>query len=185
MILTRCSRKVKSLGGAHHMGPQDIPDVGRFALIADPQGAMFYLLESSSDAPSTAFAADKVGHCSWNELVTSDQKAGLDFYAALFGWAKTGAMPMGDGMGDYTFIGHGDAMIGAIMDAPQKGVPPFWNFAFLVADIDVAKTAVEEAGGTVRMGPMELPDDSGWLIQTTDPQGAIVMFTGPRIAGAA
>jgi len=31
----------KSLGGQVHFGPQDIPGTGRFAIIADPQGAAF------------------------------------------------------------------------------------------------------------------------------------------------
>ena len=179
------ARRVTDLGGSLHMEPQDIPGVGRFAFAADPQGALFYLMRGFSEEDSTSFAPMRTGHCSWNELVTSDQGAALDFYAALFGWRKTGAMPMG-GMGDYTFFGDGETeMLGAMMDAPQPGTPPFWNFAFTVADIDAAKEAVEAGGGTVRMGPAELPDNSGWLIQVTDPQGARVMFTGPRAEAAA
>jgi predicted enzyme related to lactoylglutathione lyase len=37
--------KAKSLGGKIEMGPQDIPNVGRFALIQDPQGAYFYAMQ--------------------------------------------------------------------------------------------------------------------------------------------
>ena len=64
---------------------------------------MFYLMRGDSDGQSTAFAPMKAGHRSWNELVTSDQEAALDFYGALFGWTKTGAMPMGE-MGEYAFV---------------------------------------------------------------------------------
>ncbi|MEE4212531.1 MAG: VOC family protein, partial [Parvularcula sp.] len=78
------------------------------------------------------------------------------------------------------FLTHDGAMIGAVMDAPQPGTAPFWNFAMQVADIDAAKAAVEQGGGTVRMGPVELPDEGGWLIQADDPQGARIMFTGDR-----
>ncbi|MFN4128880.1 MAG: VOC family protein [Paracoccaceae bacterium] len=173
--------RVTKLGGKVHMGPQDIPGVGRFAFVADPQGATFYLMRGDSDADSTAFMPMKAGHCSWNELVTSDQVAALEFYGDLFGWIKTGAMPMGE-MGDYTFIGHAeDDMIGAMMNAPQPDAAPFWNFAFTVPDIDRAKAAVEAGGGTIRHGPVELPGDQGdWLIQIDDPQGAKVMLTGKR-----
>ena len=93
-------------------------------------------------------------------------------------------MPMGGDMGDYTFINHNDAMIGAVMNAPDKDTKPFWNFALQVADIDAATSAVEKGGGTVRMGPSELPDDSGWLIQASDPQGSRIMLSGPRRAGS-
>ncbi|WP_226779250.1 VOC family protein [Oceaniglobus trochenteri] len=180
------AEKLRALGGRVDMEPQDIPGVGRFAFVADPQGARFYLMRGNSDAPSTAFHILKPGHCGWNELVTSDQGAALDFYGQLFGWEKTGAMPMGE-MGDYTFFGKGDVeMYGAMMNAPAPGTPPFWNFAFTVADIDKAKAAVEAGGGTVTNGPMELPGDEGdWLIQVTDPEGAKVMFTGKRPVKAA
>ncbi len=177
--------KVKDLGGSIYMEPQDIPGVGRFAFVADPQGAMFYLMRGGSDQDSTAFAPTKTGHCCWNELVTSDQTAALDFYAKLFGWKKTGAMPMGDN-GDYTFFGKDDVeMLGAMMNAQMAGGKPFWNFAFNVPDIDAAKSAVEGGGGSVTHGPLELPGDQGdWMIQADDPQGAKVMFVGKRKAGA-
>lgn len=177
--------KVKTLGGSIHMEPQDIPGVSRFAFVADPQGAVFYLMRGDSDGISTAFAPMKAGHCSWNELVTSDQVAALDFYSNLFGWKKTGSMPMGPN-GDYTLIGQNDRdMIGAMMNADSANTRPFWNFAFTVPDIDAAKSAVEKGGGTVTHGPMELPGDEGdWLVQANDPHGAKVMFTGKRKTGA-
>lgn len=176
--------RVRELGGQVHMGPQDIPGVGRFAFVADPQGATFYLMRGDTNLDSTAFAPMKAGHCSWNELVTSNQDAAMAFYGALFGWTKAGAMPMGE-MGEYTFIQHGDAMIGAVMTTPQTGAAPFWNFAFTVPDIDSAKAAVEAGGGTLRHGPVELPGDQGdWMIQINDPQGAKVMLTGKRQSAA-
>lgn len=172
--------KLKLLGGSVYMEPQDIPDVGRFAFVSDPQGASFYVMRGDSDEESTAFEPSAPGHCSWNELVTSDQAAALEFYGALFGWEKSGAMPIGDN-GDYSFIRCGDADIGAMMDRPDehKNSQPFWNFAFQVADIDAAKAAAESGGATVTYGPIKLPDEN-WLIQVDDPQGARVMFTGAR-----
>lgn len=177
------AEKAGALGARIHMQPQDIPGVGRFAFLADPQGGMFYLMRGDSDADSTAFAPMKAGHCSWNELVTSDQKAALDFYGKLFGWKKTGSMPMGEA-GEYTFIGKDDVeMIGAMMDAREAGAAPYWNFAFTVSDIDAAKAAVETGGGRIVYGPIELPGDQGdWLIQADDPHGARVMFSGKRKA---
>ena len=176
--------RVRDLGGHVHLGPRDIPGVGRFAFVADPQGATFYLMRGADNAASTAFAPARTGHCSWNELVTSDQNAALAFYTALFGWKKAGAMPM-DAMGDYTFIGHQDQMIGAMMNSPQPGTAPFWNFAFTIPDIDRAAQQVQAAGGTIRLGPVALPGDQGdWMIQIDDPHGARVMFTGKRIQEA-
>ena len=173
------AEKVKSLGGRVDIEPTDISGVGRFAFCTDPQGAKFYLLRGNSGEDSAAFAPMKPGHGCWNELVTSDQKSALDFYGKLFGWEHGGAMEMGPA-GEYTFINHDGEMIGGMMEPPQKITQPFWNFAMQVTDIDAAKAAVEKSGGTVRMGPSELPDNSGWLIQADDPQGAKIMFVGAR-----
>jgi predicted enzyme related to lactoylglutathione lyase len=173
------AEKVKSLGGRIDIEPSDIPKVGRFAFCTDPQGARFYLMRGNSEEDSTAFAPMKPGHACWNELVTSDQTAALDFYSKLFGWEHGGVMPMGPA-GDYTFINLNGDMIGAMMDAPDPKTIPYWNFAMQVADIDKAKSAIEKAGGTVRLGPDELPDNSGWMIQADDPQGAGIMFVGAR-----
>ncbi|EAU42870.1 hypothetical protein FP2506_08511 [Fulvimarina pelagi HTCC2506] len=175
----RTTAKAQSLGASVHMPPMDIPNVGRFAFLADPQGAVFYVMRGFSDEASQAFEPQSSGHCSWNELVTSDQTAALDFYNKLFGWEKLGVMPMGE-MGDYTFIGAAGTRIGAMMTARDPAARPFWNFAFTVDDIDKAKDAVEAGGGTITHGPVELPEDSGWLIQSNDPQGAKLMYSGPR-----
>ncbi|MEO3434593.1 VOC family protein [Inquilinus sp. CAU 1745] len=173
------AEKVKALGGTVHMEPQDIPGVGRFAFVADPQGAVFYLMRGDSDGNSTAFEPRRAGHCSWNELVTSDQDAALEFYGKLFGWERAGSVTLSGDMGEYVFIKNGDADLGAMMDAPTNA-GSFWNFAFWVTDIDAAKSTVENGGGLVRMGPTEKPSGE-WVLQATDPQGAKVMFMGQRM----
>ncbi len=173
------AKRVKALGGAVDIEATEIPGVGRIAFCRDPQGAKFYLMCGASDEDSKVFAPQTPGHCSWNELVTTDQKAALEFYGKLFGWEHGGAMPMGEA-GNYTFINLDGNMIGAMMNLPQKDAMPYWNFAMQVADIDKAKAAVEKGGGKIRSGPMELPDNSGWMIQTDDSKGAKIMFTGPR-----
>ncbi|AUM74873.1 VOC family protein [Paracoccus jeotgali] len=173
--------KVQALGGRVEQAPTDIPGVGRFAFCADPQGAYFYLMRGDSDQRSEAFATATPGHCSWNELITSDQRAALSFYGQLLGWEKGDAMPMGEA-GDYTFLMLDGQMIGAVMDSPDPDAAPYWNFAFQVPEIDAAAEAVRAAGGVVRMGPTDLPDGQMWLVQITDPQGAELMLTGPRKA---
>src|SRR3546814_8208248 len=72
-------------------------------------------MRGDGEEASTAFAGMTPGHCRWNELVTSDQAAALDFYIDQFGWEKGDAMPMGEA-GDYRFIDHHGEMIGAVMN---------------------------------------------------------------------
>jgi predicted enzyme related to lactoylglutathione lyase len=42
---------VAEAGGKIHRSPDDIPEVGRFAVVADPQGAAFVLFKSLMDQP--------------------------------------------------------------------------------------------------------------------------------------
>ncbi|WP_414471839.1 VOC family protein [Microvirga sp. M2] len=165
-------------GGVEHMPPTDIPGVGRFAMLADPQGALFYVMRGAMEGTSTSFAPAKPGHCHWNELATSDQGAALAFYTGLFGWEKGDAMPMG-AMGDYRFIEHGGQAIGAVMNRMEGGPPPAWTFYFGVEDIDAAAQAVSGNGGTIHYGPAEVPGGIH-IIVASDPQGAMFGLVGPR-----
>jgi len=167
-------------GGAQHMLPTDIPGVGRFAMLTDPQGVMFYIMRGAIDGTSTSFDQSKVGHCNWNELATTDPQAALAFYRARFGWEKGDAMPMGE-MGDYQFIDHGGRTIGAVMKRTPDGPPPAWTFYFGVENIDTAAQAVSGHGGTIHYGPAEVPGGV-FIIVASDPQGAIFGLVGPRKA---
>ncbi|WP_419826572.1 VOC family protein [Sphingomonas sp.] len=166
-----------SLGASVLLPPADIPGVGRFAFLADPQGARFYLMRGDGEADSDAFSETARGRCAWNELRTADQDAALGFYGTLLGLEKAGAMPMGE-LGDYSFLTLGGRPLGAMMTAPA-GQPPAWTFYFRVPDIDTAKAAVEAGGGTVRNGPSEVPGGD-FVVQAADGQGAAVGFVGKR-----
>jgi uncharacterized protein len=170
--------EIEKLGGTVHMPPHDIPNVGRFAMVADPQGVVFYVMRGDSDTPSTAFKPKAEGHCVWNELVTSDQNAALEFYGKLFGWTKGDAMPMGE-LGDYRFIERNGEMIGAVMNSPPDSPPPLWNYYFRVSGIDAAAERIRARGGTVTFGPMEVPGGD-WAVNAIDPQGASFGLVGSK-----
>ena len=165
-------------GGAQHVPPTDIPGVGRFAMLADPQGAMFYVMRGAMEETSTSFAPTRAGHCHWNELATSDPAAALAFYRDRFGWEKGDVMPMGD-MGDYQFITQRGQAFGAVMKRREDGPPPMWTFYFGVKDIDAAMKAATGKGATVHYGPAEVPGDCH-IIVASDPQGALFGLVGPR-----
>ena len=171
------AEKIKQLGGSVQMGPADIPDVGRFALVADRQGMVFYIMRGDSREDSQAFQVNTPGHPAWNELVTSDHKAALAFYGELFGWENEETMPMGE-MGDYAFIDHAGVRIGAMMTA-GAGWPTRWTYYFNVPSIDAAKERIEKAGGAVTQEPHEVPGGM-FTLQGTDPQGAAFALVGGK-----
>jgi predicted enzyme related to lactoylglutathione lyase len=169
---------ILAAGGRQRMPPTDIPGVGRFALMADPQGVAFYVMRGTMEGTSASFAPRKTGHCHWNELATTDQAAALTFYAGQFGWQRGDAMPMGE-LGEYRFITHHSEMLGAVMRRRSGGPPPAWNFYFGVEDIDAAASLVTVGGGAIYHGPAEVPGGA-FIIVAGDPQGAMFGLVGPR-----
>jgi predicted enzyme related to lactoylglutathione lyase len=173
--------KIKAAGGRVVMPAWDIPDVGRIAMVTDPQGIPFYVMRGASDRSSTAFDRMGMGKCNWNELSTPDQAGANSFYAKVFGWTYPDKMPMGD-MGDYIFIQAGDQTIGATMQTPPPGQPnaqrPAWQFYFRAPDIEAAAAKVAEKGGTVHAGPMDVPGGDR-IIVASDPHGVMFGVVGP------
>jgi predicted enzyme related to lactoylglutathione lyase len=178
-----CIERIITAGGTEIMPATDIPDIGRLAMVSDPQGALFYIMRGLSDEASLAFAADhpRYGHCAWNELMSSNPAGARSFYGKEFGWIKDGEMDMGP-MGTYEFLRH-DHMIGAIMPSPEAMPRPMWNYYFRVADIDIAVEKVKAGGGTILTGPDPIPGDE-YTIQGLDPQGVVFSLVGQRKAGA-
>ena len=167
--------RIEAKGGKVLMPANDLPDIGRIAMVADPQGNPFYIMRGSVDQVSTSFAPDKPGHTAWNELRTSDLDAAKAFYTDVFRWTLGDVMPMGE-MGDYQFVDHGGRMIGAMMKAPP-GAPGGWGFAFHNRDVDTAVERIRELGGKVDQGPMEVPGDQR-AVMATDPEGVPFMLVG-------
>ena len=170
---------IESAGGKVFM-THDIPNVGRIAMVADPQGAPFYVMkpippEGRENEPSTAFSTDKQGRCAWNELSTSDPQAARRFYGEQFGWTTDEFMDMGE-HGEYRFIDHKGLRLGAIAGA-MGGQPPHWRFYFRVPSVATAKETVEAKGGKIVMGPMEVPGGDHIVIGI-DPQGAEFALVG-------
>lgn len=173
---------VRDGGGTIHVPPTDIAGVGRFAFVADPQGAMLYVMRGTSDEDSGSFAYDapRPGHCAWNELMTSDPHAALHFYGQRFGWVKDGELDMGP-LGKYEFIRHGQkGMMGAVMPMMPGAAPhPVWTYYFRVPDIDAAVEAIGAGGGQIVQPPTEIPGGDFSLVGV-DPQGAHFALVGSR-----
>jgi len=168
-------------GASELVPPTDIPGVGRFAVIADPQGAVFTIMRGAMEGESRAFSPHGIGHCQWNELSTADPQAALAFYGRHFGWEKGETMPMGE-MGDYQMLDLGGHSFGAVMRATPQQPQPGWLFYFGVADIDAATRKATAGGGAVLHGPAEIPGGD-FIVVADDPQGARFALVGPRKAG--
>lgn len=172
-------------GGAIVVPPADIPGTGRFAICADPQGAVFGILQPlPMDTPPSTFAFDQsaAGHGNWHELMSSDPAAGFAFYSGLFGWTEDEAMDMGE-MGTYQLFQDKGRQIGGMMrlqNLPHSSWLPYFG----VDGVDATLQRITAGGGTVHNGPDEVPG-GGWVAAATDPQGAWFAVVGPREASGA
>src|SRR6185437_10218850 len=177
----RSAASIEAAGGKTLM-KHDIPNVGRIAMIADPQGAPFYIMKpippaNDPNARSDVYSREAPQRVAWNELMTSDQNGAIDFYLGQFGWTKGDAMPMGE-MGTYQLLNHDGDTIGAVMTkAPDK--PTRWRFYIRVDDVERAKSTIESKGGTIVHGPMEVPGGDRVLIGI-DPHGAEFALVGAQ-----
>ncbi len=174
---------IAGAGGSVLMPAMDLEGVGRMAMVADPQGAPFYIMRGASDETSYSFAATepKVGHCAWNELSTTDPQAAKAFYGKQFSWKVDGGLDMGE-MGMYEFWGPDDDrgfMLGAVMPKMPEMPVSAWSFYFRVPDIDAAVAAIKANGGSILFEPMEIPGGD-FSLSALDPQGAAFGLVGPR-----
>jgi len=169
---------IVAAGGSLHMPAMDVAGVGRIAMVADPQGANFYVMKPIGSGTSTSFAPGKPGHGGWHELRTTDWESALAFYHAQFGWTKVHAMDMG-AMGTYLLFNFGSGAAGGGMFNDPEAARPQWLFVFNVDDIEAATARVTAGGGERLMGPQQVPTGD-WVLYARDPQGAKFVLVGPK-----
>jgi predicted enzyme related to lactoylglutathione lyase len=165
------AKRIPEEGGTLHRGPITVPGVIRFAVVSDPQGAVFLIATPLvKDAPPP-IASGTPGTVGWHELYAGEWQAAFAFYEKLFGWTKADAMDMGP-MGTYQlFKTGGEFAAGGMMTRPPNIPAPFWGYYFNVAGIDAAIGRLTAGGGKILNGPMQVPGGQ-WIVQATDPQEA-------------
>lgn len=157
----------RALGGVVLADAFKVMDMGRMALLADPEGAVIAAWEPGNHIG--AGVKDEPGTLCWNELGTRNPERAAAFYAGLFGWTAT---PFEGSDAPYTVFMNGDAQAGGMFTlTPEMGaMPPAWTPYFAVEDPDDTARRVEALGGTVLHPPHDLPVGRWSLLR--DPQGA-------------
>ena len=158
--------RAEAAGGRIVSGPVDLPEIGRFASIADPQGAIFSTFSPEGEAPTPE------GTFIWDELLTTDVDAAKSFYTEVLAWT-TRDMEMGD-QGSYTiFQRAGEIDVGGCMARPE-GVqaPPHWRPYIAAADVDATVAKAKDLGGTALMEGTDIPN-VGRVAVLQDPVGAV------------
>jgi predicted enzyme related to lactoylglutathione lyase len=169
--------RIQRLGGVVHVPPMDIPDVSRFSIVADPQMATLALFKGFKPVQEQPAELRTPGRVGWHELLAADWEKAWPFYGELFGWQKANADT--GAAGTYQLFSAGGETIGGMCTKPPTVPAPFWLYYFNVGDIDAAAKRVKTGQGQIINGPIEVAGGR-WILQCTDPQGAIFALAGTR-----
>src|ERR1700761_5682891 len=170
------TERLKRLGGTVYVPPTD-SNIGRIAVVADPQNASLALVEGLRGGPEISAESNAAGRIGWQELLAADGAKAFGFYSELFGWQKAGTDA---GSTEYQMVQTEDgALIGGMFNKRPIDPVPFWLLYINVEDIDAATARVKAGGGQVFEGPIELSEGS-WIARCRDPQGAAFSLQGRR-----
>jgi uncharacterized protein len=165
--------QIRRRGGAVMLPPTD-SNIGRVSVVADPQKATFALVEGLTYGPQQPGRLDELGHVGWHELLAQDRSRIFDFYGELFDWQTD------SGETDfYQLFSSAGQTIGGMLTKLPSVPQPSWLYYFNVDDIGTAARRVNDSGGRILQGPIELTDGC-WIARCADPQGALFALQGAR-----
>lgn len=157
-------------GGAVVRPADDIPNIGRFAICTDPQGAGICLFKDlSGDKPP---GRPNVGEFCWESLATTDKAGAAAFYSKVLGW-ETKEFKGG------LVASIGENMVADIDDAPP-GVRPAWLSHVAVADLAESRSRAEQHGAHILMAEIVIPN-MGKMAVFADPMGAPLSIFQPQM----
>jgi predicted enzyme related to lactoylglutathione lyase len=175
--------RIGAAGGRILVPPADVGTHGRFAVAADPAGAVFGLWQAGRYFGTRV--ADVAGSAVWHQCLTTDVASAVAFYEAVLGLTVTApaGAPPGDPSrlaapavrsgGTCTTLGLGGRPVAGIGPLEpgrfRATASPHWRVTFAAADVDAAVALVRARGGAVLSGPLETPHGRAALV--TDPQG--------------
>jgi predicted enzyme related to lactoylglutathione lyase len=173
--LDAAAKRITEAGGQLIKGPEDIPNVGRFAIGADPQGIGFTLFRSATGDPPGDAMPNPNEFC-WDDLFTSDFAGAKAFYGKVVGW---GAKVV-EGMDDAEAFTMGELME-ASLAKPGAGVSPGWTPHIFTPDLAAAVAKAKSLGATVVQDVASIPFGSYAVLK--DPLGGQFGLFAPNMEG--
>jgi predicted enzyme related to lactoylglutathione lyase len=158
----------------------DIPDIGRFAIVSDPNGVEFAVFKGAKgDEPDSPPAA---GLFVWNEYLSKNKKqhtAALAFYPAALGYT-TSQMAMGEGKkkAQYDMLSFNEAPRAGVEEAKPASLGGQWMPWVTVDDTDAVVANAKKLKGKVAVKPHDIPT-VGRAAIVVDPTGAAVGVLKP------
>lgn len=167
----RAERAVTRAGGRVIAPPRKFPKRGEQAVFADPEGAVFGVIKSSSGDPRDFLP--QPGNWIWIELLSRDAGKAAEFYRVVGGYEVV-TNTATNRLTDYILASEGYARA-AIRTLPKEReeVRPTWLPFVRVNSVGKTAARTTELGGKVLVEPrVELFD--GKVAVIADPSGAAI-----------
>ncbi len=164
-------RAITKAGGKVLAAPKKFPKRGEQAIFADPEGALFGVVKSSSGDPQD-FKPDP-GDWIWIQMLSRDGARAADFYRKAGGYEIV-ENTAGNRLSDYVLTsgGYARATIRTIPKA-QDQVTPNWLLFVRVKSVSDSVAKAVDLGGKVLLAPK--PDLlQGTVAVVADPTGAAI-----------
>ncbi|PXY26166.1 glyoxalase [Prauserella sp. PE36] len=113
----------------------------------------------------------------WIELASANEQAARDFYGELFGWEFFIKRDPATVNRRYTIAVLHDLQAGGLYQAASDQ-PTGWMVHLAVGNTVNTAEWVQHLGGTITLGPVDIPD-RGSILHAVDPSGAPVVFWQP------
>ncbi|HEX6885010.1 MAG TPA: VOC family protein [Planctomycetota bacterium] len=173
-----CAQQARALGAELLAAPREVFQLGRMAIVRDPQGALLGLWQARH-LGSEFQARGEAGFVSWQEHVSDDVPGAARFYAELCGW-QARALP---GTGRSLLEGAGGPLAGlSSADLPGGHLAPQWLTFLRVADCAAACDELVRLGASLILPPQGAPE-AGVFAVARDPQGAAFGLLTPGAGG--
>lgn len=168
------AERATKLGATILHGPMDMPEIGRFALIQDPHGAVVSAYAAVEKTPSPVGEGIFV----WDEVSSPDVESSKRFYTEVFGWTATD-MDMGGGV-TYTMFNQGETHVAGLMKQVDEmsGQPAEWHPYLGVEDVDAKAAKAVELGAIQLVPGTDIPAVGRFSMQL-DPNGAMFVLFKP------
>jgi uncharacterized protein len=164
------TRTVEAAGGKVLMAPFDVFGQGRMATYLDSTGTPFSVWQAGRFVG--ARLVNEPGAFSWNELMSRDTAAAIEFYGRVLGWMPKVSDDPELPYVEFQLDGRSVAgMMPMTGDQWPAELPDHWMVYFSVADVDAAAERVPRLGGSVSVPPTDVPG-TGRFTVVGDPTGA-------------
>lgn len=162
------SMLVEKEKGLIYLAPKDLPDRGRVAVVIDPDGAAFALVNTSDGDPPDEGIMEN--HWMGSELWTTNIDAATRFYNVLVGYEEK-VLAIGIDSTYHLLVKDGQPRAG-IVKILWDDVKPNWLPYIAVSDVMAISEHVERLGGTLLVEP-DKDIRKGRTAIIADPSGAV------------